>query len=164
LFNINHSYDGPDGGKAWYTGKYDTNGNPIMRRDSSGYYAINENGIQIHAVKPYGATFAVHHVCTNKNCVSTANGGPWAPRFERFFDGANLNINSEINKIAVPGHVGPHPAAYHLYVFEMLDDATNKYATGTPQFTAAVVDTLDILKQQAVTPGHQVNSWLTGGN
>ena len=51
----------------------------------------------------------VHHICTNKNCISTARGGPWTPKFEAIFKKAGLDLDDAINKIAVPGHKGPHP-------------------------------------------------------
>ena len=105
----------------------------------------------------------IHHVCTNKNCVGTANGGPWTPRFQSFFDGADLNINTATeNLVAVPGHRGPHPAAYHQYVYDRLDGATIGLRANTPEYKRAVTYTLDQIKQEAVTPGSRVNGWLTG--
>lgn len=113
--NADGSYTGPAGGKIWNTGEIDAYGNPILRRETGGYFIINENGIQVRTRSPYNAsTVPIHHVCTNKNCTSTANGGPWTPRFQEFFDNAGLNINAEINKIAVPGHQGPHWSAPHF--------------------------------------------------
>lgn len=103
----------------------------------------------------------IHHICTNKNCISSATGGPWTPRFEQIFRNAGLNLEDAINKIAVPGHKGPHPQSYHAYVFRELDDATAGLAPGTSQYTNAVARTLEVIKQQAVTPGHPVNTWLT---
>ncbi len=160
--NADGSYTGPGNGKSWNTGEVDGDGNIIMRRDGGGYFAVNQNGTQIPAKSPYISKTPVHHVCTNKNCVSTASGGPWTPRFQEIFDNAGLNINSEINKIAVPGHKGPHPAEYHKYVYDELRDATAGLQPKTPAYTNAVQSTLNTIKRQAVTPGHQVNSWLTG--
>ncbi len=34
---------GPNGGKGTYTGKYDKNNNPIIKRESGGYYETVEN-------------------------------------------------------------------------------------------------------------------------
>ena len=162
--NADGSYTGPGGGKVWNTGEIDAYGNPVFRRESGGYFIINENGIQVRTRSPYtSTTVPIHHVCTNKNCTSPANGGPWTPRFQEFFDNAGLNINAEINKIAVPGHQGPHPVAYHQYVYKELNDATAGLTPGTSAYKNAVTGTLNTIKQQAVTPGHQVNTWLTGG-
>jgi len=93
--NADGSYTGPGGGIARDTGHVDANGNMILRRDSGGYYSVDANGNQVSVSSPYtdGAP-PIHHVCTNKNCTSTASGGPWTPRFEEFFDNAGLNINS----------------------------------------------------------------------
>ena len=140
------------GGTAYETGHVDAAGNTVFRRDGGGYYTICTDGRQVTASSP------VHHVCTNKNCISTANGGPWTPRFQEYFDNAGLNINSEINKIAVPGHRGP----YHQYVYRELGDATTGLTPNTSAYTNAVSNTLERIKIEAVTPGNQVNSWLTG--
>jgi filamentous hemagglutinin len=161
--NADGSYTGPGGGKSWNTGAVDASGNPIMRRDIGGeYFAVDRNGTQIPALSPYESATPIHHVCTNKNCVSTGTGGPWTPRFEEFFDNAGLNINSEINKVFVPGHRGPHPAAYHQYVYDQLESATRGLPPNSPAYTSAVQNALNKIKAQANTPGHQVNAWLTG--
>lgn len=160
--NADGSYTGPNGGIARDTGHVDANGNMILRRDSGGYYTVDTKGTQVSVSSPYttGAP-PIHHVCTNKNCTGTASGGPWTPRFQELFENAGLNINSEINKIAVPGHRGPHPAAYHQYMFRELSDATTGLTPNTPAYTNAVAGTLNRIKVEATTPGNQVNSWLT---
>lgn len=56
----------------------------------------------------------------------------WTPQFQRFFDDAGLNIDNEINKIAVLGHRGPHPHAYQQYVFGQLQSSTQGIAPITP--------------------------------
>ncbi|MCE2523459.1 MAG: AHH domain-containing protein [Rhodobacteraceae bacterium] len=162
--NADGSITGPSGGRAWDTNLTDSAGNAVYRRESGGgYYVVDGNGRQVTVSSPYTTDVPpVHHVCTNKNCVSTANGGPWTPRFQEVFDNAGLNINSEINKIAVPGHRGPHPAAYHQYVYRELQSATRGVQPGTSQYTARVSSTLDRIKTEAITPGNQVHSWLTG--
>ncbi len=161
--NADGTIIGPGGGIARDTGHVDASGNIVLRRDSGGYYTVDANGNQASVPSPYtdGAP-PVHHVCTNKNCTSTANGGPWTPRFEEYFDNAGLNINSEINKIVVPGHRGPHPAEYHQYVYSQLDEVTQGLTPNTPAYTNAVSNTLNDIKVEAVTPGNQVNDWLTG--
>lgn len=63
-------------------------------------------------------------ICTNKNCVSMATGGPWTPRFEAIFEKDGMKLDDALNKIAVPGHKGPHPEAYHQAVFDRLSSAT----------------------------------------
>ena len=51
-------------------------------------------------------------------------GGPWSPRFKAMFDRAGMSLDDAANKVAVPGHKGPHPQAYHEEVFERLSTAT----------------------------------------
>jgi len=111
-----------------------------------------------------GASVPIHHVCTDKNCISTANGGPWTPRFKRFFDGAGLDIRTSLyNKIAVPGHKGQHPPEYHKYVYKLLDTETQGLSPSTPEYRRAVVNVLVRIKVEATTPGSKVNGWLIGG-
>jgi A nuclease family of the HNH/ENDO VII superfamily with conserved AHH/Possible hemagglutinin (DUF637)/Pre-toxin domain with VENN motif len=104
----------------------------------------------------------LHHICTNKNCISTASGGPWTPEYTKIFDGAGLDINKSLdNLVNVPGHKGPHPQAYHEYVYKQLDDATTGLSKGTQAYTDAVKAALAKLKIEATTPSNQVNNWLT---
>jgi len=104
----------------------------------------------------------VHHICTNKNCLSVARGGPWTPKFEKYFDGAGLNINSAVeNLVALPGHKGPHPKEYHSYVEKKLADAVTGIKPNTIEYRNAVVATLSKIKFEALTTGSQVNKWLT---
>lgn len=103
----------------------------------------------------------VHHICTDKNCVSTANGGPWTPRFEEIFKKADLDLNDAVNKVAVPEHKGPHPEAYHNYVYQELLSATQGLKPNTVAYKSAVSGTLDRIRVEATTAGSVVNNWLT---
>ena len=70
----------------------------------------------------------LHHVCMDKNCISATNGGPWTPQFKEFFDGAGLDITKSLdNLVNVPGHKGPHPQAYHQYVYDNLKQLHVEY-------------------------------------
>ncbi|MCD5977722.1 hemagglutinin repeat-containing protein [Pseudomonas quasicaspiana] len=102
----------------------------------------------------------IHHICTNKNCISTARGGPWTPKFEAIFKKAGLDLDDSINKVAVPGHKGPHPLEYHAYIYDELQSATSGISANTSAYTKAVQATLDRIKLEATTPGSQVNRWL----
>ena len=55
----------------------------------------------------------VHHIATVENEKSTARGGPWTQRFKDIFDKAGLSMEDQANKVALEGHKGPHPQAYH---------------------------------------------------
>ncbi|WP_460074617.1 AHH domain-containing protein [Roseibium sp. ROS1] len=104
----------------------------------------------------------MHHVCTNKCDIGAGKTPAWTSRFKKIFDNAGLNIDIEINKIAVPGHRRSHPQAYHQYVYGRLTDATRGLSANSPAYTQAVSNTLNRLKAEAVTPGSQINKWLTG--
>ncbi|MDH2431079.1 RHS repeat-associated core domain-containing protein [Pokkaliibacter sp. MBI-7] len=103
----------------------------------------------------------VHHICTNKNCISAASGGPWTPRFQEIFNKAGIGLDDAINKVAVPGHQGPHPEAYHSYVYKELLSATRGLEANTSAYQNAVTGTLDRIRMEATTVGSQVNRWLT---
>lgn len=103
----------------------------------------------------------VHHICTDKNCESTLRGGPWTPKFQKYFEGAGLNIkNSVENLVAVPGHKGPHPQEYHTYIENSLATAVIGLKPNTIEYRNAVISTLGRIKMEAIMPGTQVNLWL----
>ncbi len=97
----------------------------------------------------------IHHICTNKNCVSLARGGPWTPRFEAIFQKAGMNLDDALNKIAVPGHKGPHPEAYHQAVFRRLESATSGLNGGA--YRHALRTEMQAIRGELQTPGSLLN-------
>ena len=63
--------------------------------------------------------------------------------------------------MAIPGHKGPHPQAYHQYVEGKLREAVEDLGPNTPAYQNAVIGTLNSIKTEALTVGSQVNKWLT---
>lgn len=102
----------------------------------------------------------IHHLFTNKFWKSFLRGGPWSPKFEKIFKRAGLGLDGEYNKVKVPGHKGPHPKAYHVYIYEKLLLAIEGLAPYTPEYRNAVLDVLAKLRLEAETPGTQMNKWL----
>jgi hypothetical protein len=103
-----------------------------------------------------------HHLATNKNSKSTANGGPWTPIYKDIFGKAGLDIDKGAeNLVDVIGHQGPHPKEYHEYVFDKLSGATEGLKGGTQAYKDAVTKALGDLKTEATTSGSQVNKWIT---
>lgn len=92
-----------------------------------------------------------------------ANGQvAWRKEYQRFFDGAGLNINNATESlVVVPRHRGPHPVEYHQYVYGGLDQAIRGLAPNTQSYQLAVINTLARIKAEAVAVGSQVNKWLT---
>ncbi|MCK0923555.1 DUF637 domain-containing protein [Acinetobacter pittii] len=104
----------------------------------------------------------IHHICTNKNCLSTARGGPWTRQFQKYFDGAGLDINKSVeNLVALADHKGPHPKEYHAYVEKELRLAVSGKQANTAEYRNAVIATLSRIKSEALVSGSQVNKWLT---
>jgi hypothetical protein len=101
----------------------------------------------------------VHHICTDKNCVSPNSGGPWTPRFNKLFDRAGMSMQDELNKVWVTGHQGPHPAAYHKQVFDRLDQATQDKSGD--EYTQAFREELGRIKTDIATPGSRLNNLVT---
>ncbi|MBO2930307.1 hemagglutinin repeat-containing protein [Metapseudomonas otitidis] len=153
---------GPRGGVYNSTGRYTADGKPIYRDNSGGYVTL-EGGRTAVSAPPNYDTIPIHHICTNK-CSAGANGQiAWTKEYQRFFDGAGLDINRAVeNLVAVPGHRGPHPDAYHQYVYGSLEQATRNLMPNTKSYNLAVTQTLERIKSEAVIVGSQVNKWLTG--
>ncbi len=103
----------------------------------------------------------LHHICTDKNCVSTNNGGPWTPRFKDLFAGADMSLQDQANKVLVDDHVGPHPEQYHNAVYKRLTDAVQDTPPKTPQYEAALRGELAKIAKDISTPGTDLNKLVT---
>ena len=71
----------------------------------------------------------VHHIATVENNTSTTRGGPWTPRFKKFFDKAGMSMEDPANKLLLDGHKGPHPEAYHREVYRRLKEVSDQCMT-----------------------------------
>jgi hypothetical protein len=94
----------------------------------------------------------VHHICTDKNDVSDANGGPWTPRYQKLFDRAGMSLNDTANKVRIRGHEGPHPEEYHQLVYQRIQRALGG-CRGTAACRDALVLQLRLLAKDLLTPG-----------
>jgi RHS repeat-associated protein len=97
----------------------------------------------------------IHHLCTPKNPVSSASGGPWTPRFQKLFDALGASLEHPRNKVKVFGHFGPHPEKYHLEVYSRLSRALTKSPS-------AFWTELGAIGVEVATPGTRLNGWVTG--
>ncbi|WP_434345079.1 AHH domain-containing protein [Myxococcus virescens] len=104
----------------------------------------------------------VHHICTNKNDKSDRTGGPWTPRFERFFMQAGMKLSDPANLVRIRGHKGSHPAEYHQEVFRRLDLAT-KRCRGEARCRALLVDELAKIARELVREGSELRGLITKG-
>ena len=100
-----------------------------------------------------------HHICTDKNKISTKNGGPWTPRFQQMFDKAGMKLNDSENIVKVLDHAGPHPEAYHDYVYSFLRGRTADL-TGQ-EYATALRQGLRELGTELRTPGSPLNKLVT---
>ncbi|MCK6263677.1 AHH domain-containing protein [Vibrio sp. ZSDE26] len=152
---------GPRGGEYLSTGYYSSDGKLIYKDKSGSYHTLDGGRNSVNAPPNYDSV-PIHHICTNK-CNVGANGQTaWSKEFQRFFDGSDLNINNATeNLVAVAGHRGPHPQAYHQYVYGRLDQATEGLVPNTEAYKEAVTQTLNMIKTEAAIPGSPVNKWLT---
>jgi hypothetical protein len=101
----------------------------------------------------------IHHICTNKNCASAVAGGPWTPRFDAIFNKAGMKLDDALNKIAVLGHKGPHPEAYHQAVFRRLESATSGLSGSA--YRDALQTELGVIGREIQTPGSVLNGLVT---
>ncbi|MCP3139215.1 AHH domain-containing protein [Pyxidicoccus xibeiensis] len=103
-----------------------------------------------------------HHLATDKNNISTAQGGPWTPQFKRIFKKAGMKLGDRENIVPVDGHQGPHPRAYHDMVFRRLNEATEG-CRNVDACRQALTAELRKLSREAMTRGSDLNMLLTRG-
>lgn len=102
----------------------------------------------------------VHHICTDKNEVSDANGGPWTPEYQALFDRAGMSLKDPANKVRIRGHEVPHPEEYHELVFERIRRALGN-CRGTDQCRDALLGELRRLAKDLATPGSYLHDLVT---
>ena len=102
----------------------------------------------------------IHHICTDKNDVSDASGGPWTPLFQEVFDRAKMSLNDAANRVRIKGHKGPHPREYHEEVLGRIDQATRR-CRGPAQCRVALADELTKIAQELVTEGTKLRQLIT---
>ena len=101
-----------------------------------------------------------HHLATNKNRSSTAQGGPWTPLFEEIFSRAGLRLEAGENRVYLRTHQGPHPQEYHEEVFRRLQQALGSCRT-TQQCRDKLVQELKRIASDVCDPGARLNRLLT---
>jgi len=101
-----------------------------------------------------------HHLATNKNDISALRGGPWTPRFEVLFEQAGMSLDAKENRIYLKGHKGPHPAEYHVAVYDQLRRAMRNCGT-VAQCRSTLVTALEQLADEVCTPGSHLHRLLT---
>lgn len=123
---------GPRGGVYNSTGRYSSEGKPIYRDDSGGYATLEGGRTAVNAPANYDS-IPLHHVCTNK-CTSSVNGQvAWTKEFQRFFDGADLNINRATeNLVPVPGHREPPPSGVSQICIRDFGSGYERFDSGNP--------------------------------
>ncbi|WP_375743147.1 AHH domain-containing protein [Corallococcus interemptor] len=101
-----------------------------------------------------------HHIASDKFSTSTANGGPWTPRYQRIFDKAGMSLNDPENQVDVPGHRGPHPREYHERVHQRLRQATATCET-IEHCRRALISALRDLAEEILQQGSRLNKLVT---
>ncbi|WP_342747761.1 AHH domain-containing protein [Melittangium boletus] len=102
----------------------------------------------------------VHHICTDKNEVSDASGGPWTPAFTRWFKRAGMELSDPANQVRIRGHKGPHPREYHEEVFRRLQAVMNR-CRNTAQCRTELVDELTRIAKELTTAGTKLRKLIT---
>jgi hypothetical protein len=116
--------------------------------------ASNSGGIQ------GDADGKVHHICTDKNTESDANGGPWTPVFEKLFRKAGMTLNDPSNLVRIRGHEGPHPEAYHREVYLRIQRVL-RLCRNTDACREALVMELKKLRNELLMPGNMLRRLVT---
>jgi hypothetical protein len=101
----------------------------------------------------------VHHICTNKNTISTASGGPWTPICEEIFERAGMSLEDVANKVRLKGHEGPHPELYHQEVVRRLQLAVQA-CKSTEACRVGLINELAKIVNELLTPGSELRSYI----
>ncbi|MFP2904048.1 AHH domain-containing protein [Pyxidicoccus sp. 3LFB2] len=102
----------------------------------------------------------VHHICTDKNTESEANGGPWTPLFEEAFGKAGMTLNDSANLVRIRGHEGPHPEAYHQQVYQRIRRALAR-CRSVARCRELLVEELKTLSNELLMPGSPLRRLVT---
>ncbi|WP_434391660.1 AHH domain-containing protein [Melittangium boletus] len=102
----------------------------------------------------------IHHICTDKNEVSEASGGPWTPLFEIFFERAGMKLSDVTNQVRIKGHKGPHPREYHVEVLTRLEQTMGD-CEGPVQCRAVLIDMLTQIARELTTAGTKLRKLVT---
>jgi len=102
----------------------------------------------------------IHHICTDKNDVSDATGGPWTPLFEDVFQFAGMRLSDTANQVRIRGHKGPHPREYHEEVLRRIRLATQG-CRDAGQCRASLVDELAKIARDLTTAGTKLRKLIT---
>lgn len=108
---------------------------------------------------PGDAEGPVHHICTNKNTISAASGGPWTPICEEIFEKAGMSLEDVANKVRLKGHEGPHPELYHQKVVGRLQDAVSACKT-TEACRVRLMNELAKIANDLLTPGSELRNYI----
>ncbi|RKG56246.1 hypothetical protein D7X30_24920 [Corallococcus sp. AB011P] len=108
---------------------------------------------------PGDETGPVHHICSNKNPISDATGGPWTPRCEKVFKKAGMTLEDVANKVRLNGHKGPHPERYHKEVMDRLERAVERCRT-TETCRDSLMKELARIANELLTQGSDLRSLL----
>ena len=92
---------------------------------------------------------------TNKDRLSTNQGGPWTPVFEKMAAKAGMTLEDAANRVRVDGHAGPHPEAYHAEVLDRLSNATEGLQGDA--YSRAFREALAKIRTDVGTPGSLLN-------
>ncbi|MHA7634799.1 AHH domain-containing protein [Corallococcus sp. M7] len=101
----------------------------------------------------------VHHICTNKNPISDATGGPWTPRCEKVFKKAGMTLEDAANKVRLNGHEGPHPERYHKEVMDRLERAVER-CRSTETCRTRLMKELARIANELLTQGSDLRSLI----
>jgi len=139
------------GNAAWSCGIWAHN-RPCGRIERT-QETIRADGLTVRTPRQLGIRAPdVHHVASNK--------GGWRRVFDDLFSGAGMKLNDRINRIRVPGHVGPH-GRYNFAVYDRLESAVRGHARGTAGYRSALRSELGHIRQDLRNPSSTLNGLIT---
>jgi hypothetical protein len=104
--------------------------------------------------------FQWHHLATDKNELSSTNGGPWTPLFETLCARAGMSLDDPENLVYLAGHKGPHPRGYHASVYQRIE-AVLERCRPVSQCGSRLIAELRKIRSEVCTQGSPLHQLLT---
>jgi len=103
-----------------------------------------------------------HHIATNKNWIRDPQ---WSKLFQELFAQAGMTLEEAANLVELPAefHKGPHPQAYHQWVYKRLQDAIKGMERQEEIRKAPIEELRRIAEQLQAHPEYLRNLPVSGG-
>jgi RHS repeat-associated protein len=114
------------------------------------------SGGSVTHLKPK-SSYEKHHIASDKSHA----GDNWTGKFKHLFEGADMTLNDDLNKVWLENHGSNHGAVYHKAIFNRLGKAVAAETYGTAGYRTALREELKRLRVEVTTKGTDLNDLAT---